>query len=125
MALDKSAILAALKPQTEEVEIPGGTVIVSQISATDYINLWTDPTMKGDGGEVDMAKFTPRLVAACVVDEAGNRIFTDEEADLLGKGASKPFAILADAARRLNGLSGEETKNSEPSPNADSSSDSA
>lgn len=112
MLLDKSAILSALKLKTESIELGSGTVIVSEIGASDYIELWTNPAYQTDG-EVDMAKFTPALLAYTIVDESGKRIFTVADVAELGRSAAVPFLKLAEASKRLNGLTGTEIKNSE------------
>lgn len=114
MVLDKSALLSALKLKTEEVEIDGGTVIVSEIGAADYIKLWTDPSNQTDG-EIDMVKFTPALLACTIVDQDGKRIFSNDDISELSRSAHAPFLKIAEAAKRLNGLSGSEIKNSESS----------
>src|ERR1035437_2707765 len=105
--------------KTEVVELKNGTAIVSQIGAGDYITLWSDPKnqKKDEEGKdvIDMARFTPALIAYSVVDEAGNRLFTEADIDRLAKFAQEPFLKLAEVARRLNGLTGEEAKNSDDS----------
>lgn len=112
MSLNRDMLLNTMKLKTEEVELGAGTVIVSEIGAADYIKLWTDPKTQKDG-TVDMARFTPALIAYAVVDETGNRIFTDADVDILARSSQGPFLKIAEVARKLNGLSGEETKNSE------------
>lgn len=103
--------------KTEVVTLKNGDAIVSQIGAGDYITLWSDPKNQKkdvDGKDViDMARFTPALIAYSVVDEAGNRLFTEADIDKLAKFAQEPFLKLAEVARRLNGFTGEEVKNSE------------
>lgn len=105
--------------KTEVVTLKKGDVIVSQIGAADYITLWSDPKnqKKDETGKdiIDMARFTPALLAYSVVDASGNRLFTEADVDRLAKFAQEPFLKLADVARRLNGLSGEEVKNSDDS----------
>jgi hypothetical protein len=124
MAFDRSSLLAAMKLKTEVVVVEGGEVIVSEIGAADYIKLWSDPKNQKDTGEkvikdgveeavmvIDMTKFTPALVAYSVVDEAGERLFTDEDVTLLARSSQAIFLKLAAVARKINGLSGEEIKN--------------
>ena len=106
------------------------------VGLKNYIKLWTDPRNQKVVGnelvngvevpktEVDMARFTPALISYTVTDEAGNRIFSDDDIDILSRSAQGPFLKLAEVARRLNGLSGEEVKNSEDSQKESSSSDS-
>ena len=112
MSLNRDMLLNTMKLKTEEVELGAGTVIVSEIGAADYIKLWSDPKNQKDG-TIDMSRFTPALIVYAVVDETGNRIFTDADVDILARSSQGPFLKIAEVARKLNGLSGEETKNSE------------
>jgi len=117
MALGKDALLEAGKPKTEVVIIEGGDVVISQIRADDYMSMWDDPTNKktGEDGKetIDMSKFTPALLVRCITDETGERIFTDEDASAVAQLSQKIFKILADKALELNGMKGDEVKNSE------------
>lgn len=108
---DKTELLKSLELKSEVVEIDGGEVNVSEIGAADYIKLWTDPANQTDGA-VDMAKFTPKLLAYCITDSCGNRVFSDDDVPAISRTSHGPFLKLAEVARRLNGLSGEEVKNS-------------
>ena len=120
--LNRAELLNELRLATESVDLGNGKqVIVSEIGAEDFIRLWTRPEYQVETGEekdgkpvttVDMAKFTPALVACSVGDEQGQRLFSDDDIKLLARGAQGPFMKLSDAARRLNGMAGGETKNS-------------
>lgn len=122
MVLDKEGLFAEMQPETELVSLKSGDVIVSDIGAEASMRLWTDPALQGADGETDMVKFTVALVALAVVDESGNRLFDNSDIERLSKSAKVPFGKLAAAAKRLNGLTGEEVKNSEETDSADSSS---
>lgn len=50
------------------------------------------------------------LLARCLVDESGERIFTDDEIDSLSSLPSDPMEPAFDAALRLSGYSEEESK---------------
>lgn len=127
MAMNRNSILEAMKLKTETVMLGDETVIVSEIGASDYIKLWTDPKNQKVVGdqivngvtvpktEVDMSRFTPALIAYAVVDEAGNRVFGDDDIEVLARSSQGPFMKLAEVVRKLNGLTGEEVKNSEDS----------
>jgi hypothetical protein len=112
MLLDKTALLAEFELKTEEVELKTGTVIVSELNGTDYLDLYTDPQYQIDG-VMDLKKLRPAMIARCVVDQDGNRVFSDEEASVVAKSASKPFLKLMEAVNRVNADSGDEIKNSE------------
>ncbi len=122
--MNKAELLTAMRLKTEAVELESGTVNVSEIGAADYIKLWTDPDNQTDG-KVDVAKFTPALVAFSVVDGKGKRIFSDDEIPTIARSSQAIFMKLAEAARRVNGLAGDAVKNSEPSQEESSASASA
>jgi hypothetical protein len=46
-----------------------------------------------------------RLLVRCISDEKGNRLFTDDQAEQLGKKSAKVLDRLFSVAQRLNGLS--------------------
>lgn len=111
MALDKAAILKAMALKTERIRVEGGEVIMSEISADDYMDAFNNPLSKTDG-EYDGTKFTALLVTRCIVNEKGQRVFDDTDIDVIRNGSSRVYTALVKAAQRLNGLSGDETKNS-------------
>lgn len=116
MILDKSGILSAMKLKTETVPFGDGEVIVSEIAAMDYIKLWTESSVEtgekdNEGNpitKIDMSKFTPALLAYSIVDEKGNRLFDDAECSLISRSSHEPFLKLAEVAKRMNGLIGDE-----------------
>ena len=87
--------------------------------------------VRGDGKDrkVDLTNMRARLVGLTVVDETGQRLFTDEEADLLGAKSGAALDRVFAISQKLNGLSGadveELTKNSSGVLSAVSTSDSA
>jgi ribosomal protein L12E/L44/L45/RPP1/RPP2 len=129
--LTKSAILAANDLKTEDVEVPewGGTVRVRSFTGRER-DAFEASMVQGDGKDrrVDLTNMRARLVGLTVIDEAGQRIFTDEEIDLLGAKAGAALDRVFAVAQKLNGLSGEDveelTKNSSGAPSAVSTSDS-
>ena len=70
-----------------------------------------------------------RLVGLTVIDETGQRLFTDDEVDLLGAKSGAALDRVFAVAQKLNGLSGadveELSKNSSGVPSAVSISASA
>jgi len=111
MALDKAAILAELQLQTERIPFGAGEVIVSEISAPEYLDIYNSPLSQNDAGEFDGTKFTALLTARCIVDEEGKRVFDDADADAIKSGASARYRKLVDAVNRINGLGGDTVKN--------------
>lgn len=128
MALNREALLGAMKLKTETVALDGGDVIMSELSGPDYIAAYSDPLNRKieEGKEVmNMGRFQATLIVKGAVDEAGDRLFSDEDINLVERGANGPFLKLAETARKLNGFSGEETKNSDDSQSESPFSDSA
>ena len=130
--LSKTAILAAQDLQTEELEVPewGGAVRVRSFTGRER-DAFEASMVRGDGRDrkVDLTNMRARLVGLTVIDEAGQRLFTDEEVDLLGAKSGAALDRVFAVAQKLNGLSGadveELSKNSSGVPSAVSISDSA
>ena len=82
--LSKTAILAAQDLQTEDVEVPewGGAVRVRSFTGRER-DAFEASMVRGDGRDrkVDLTNMRARLVGLTVIDETGQRLFTDEEVD--------------------------------------------
>jgi len=115
MSLSRQQILEMAALETETVD----GVIVSEIGAEDSMRLWLAPELKAPDGGVDMVKFTVALVTCAIVDDAGNRIFNDEDRPRVGRFKPAKFNRLSAVAKKLNGLTGEEVKNSEETDSGD------
>ena len=130
--LSKSAILCANDLQTEDVEVPewGGAVRVCSFTGRER-DAFESSMVRGDGRDrrVDLTNMRARLVGLTVIDETGQRLFTDEEADLLGAKSGAALDRVFAIAQKLNGLSGSDveelTKNSSGVPSVVSTSASA
>ena len=130
--LSKTAILAAQDLQTEDVEVPewGGTVRVRSFTGRER-DAFEASMVRGEGRDrkVDLTNMRARLVGLTVIDETGQRLFTDEEVDLLGAKSGAALDRVFAIAQKLNGLSGadveELSKNSSGVPSAVSTSASA
>lgn len=121
MSLNRAELLNVMRLKTELVTLDDGSnVIVSEVGAADYIKLWTNPEYQ-DGNTVDMAKLMPAMVAYSVVDDQGHRVFADDDIPTLARSAQGPFMKISDAVRRVNGMIGEESKNSKETALGDSS----
>lgn len=114
--MNREELLGALALKKETVAFQGGEVVVTELGAADIMKLWEDyPTTDGT------ANFTAALIAMCVLDDEGQKVFSAADIPLLTNSAQGAFFELSKASRAVNGIGGEEAKNSEPSP-ADSSS---
>lgn len=129
--LTRDAILAAEDLRTEEVPVPewGGSVIVRTLrgddrDAYDLACYASRKARKLAGQSEREDHIRSRLVAWTVVDEAGNRLFSDDDADALGQKSSAALDRVCDVAQRLNGVGAAEVaelaKNSGTEPGDDS-----
>lgn len=106
--LQKLDILSIGRLKTEAVEVDGGQILVSEIGAADSFALFSDPENQDAAKNIRMAIFGPKLVAMCVVDDDGNRIFSNEDAPALARLHPAVFGQMLNAAMRVNGLLGGE-----------------
>lgn len=108
-ALTKNAILTADDLPREPVEIRewGGTVHVRSMSAAER-DEWEASWLADDGkpktARERLRNLRARLAVLVLVDEGGNRLFADEDADALGKKSAPALDKVFAVARRLNGL---------------------
>ena len=127
--LNREAIFAAPDIQTEDVHIPqwGGTVRVKNLTASERDAFEeSTTTQRGNNLELNRKNFRAKLVALCVVDEEGKRIFDDKDIHKLGAKSAAAMDLLFAAASRLSGISKDDEeellKNSEGDQSEDSSS---
>jgi len=101
--LSKSQILSAVDHKTEDLEVKewGGTVRISTMSGSDR-DKWEADTYGGDKPKVD--DFRARFVALCLVNEKGERLFTDKEVAQLGAKSVAALDRVYRAAQKLNAL---------------------
>src|SRR5690606_40748699 len=86
--LSRDAILQAQDLPTERVEIPewNGEVIVRGLTAAERDQFEQSIVeTRGKDTRVNLRNIRAKLVALCVVDEEGKRLFKDEDAELLGR----------------------------------------
>lgn len=111
MLLTKDAILSANDLVTEDVEVPewGGTVRVRAISGTERDTFeQTIVTRRGKNVQTNLANIRAKMVALCVVDEAGQRLFNDSDVAALGKKSAAALDRVFTVAQRLAGLTDED-----------------
>jgi hypothetical protein len=117
MALTRDAILGAVDVQTEKVFVKewGDDVIVRGLTGDELDNFQGSirqfrPSFDGKGMEPVLVQdgMRAKLLVKCLVDEAGERLFTDQDAPALGAKNGSVIDRLYDVAARLSGLSEEE-----------------
>lgn len=101
--LSKEQILSANDLKTERVHVPvwGGDVIVKSLTGIER-DRFEDHCLKDHGKTCE--GIMALLVALAVVDESGNRMFTEADIDALGKKSAAALSVLYEAAMRLNSL---------------------
>lgn len=129
MLLTKEAILAADDLVTEDVAVPewGGTVRVRAISGAERDAFeQAIVTRKGKNVTTNLANIRAKLVAICVVDESGQRLFGDKDVLLLGTKSAAALDRVFTVAQQLAGLTDKDVdelaENLEPGQSDDSTS---
>lgn len=128
--LTKAQILAAQDIKTEPVEVPewGGEVLVRGLSGAERDG-FEDRIIKREGKQsrVVLKDVRAKLVAICMVDGQGERMFSDAEVADLTKKSAAALQRVFEVAQRLSGLTDADAeeleKNSGSVPAEDSLSD--
>jgi len=120
MALDRKSILAADDVRKEKIAVPewGGDVFLRVLTGTDR------DRFEESYSEQKMKAFRIRFLLLAVCDEAGQRLFGDDEGDVLGKKSSVVINRLFEAGWKLNAFTQEAVdalgEDSQPVPSGDS-----
>lgn len=105
--LTKEDILNANDLETQEVHVPewGGSVLVSSISghAKDKLEL-------SFSSKTTIENVRARIVAMCLVDDAGNLLFNDSDITKLGKKSAKALDRVFNVAQKLNAIGDKEVE---------------
>lgn len=110
MTLSKDQILAADDLTVWDVDVPewGGTVRVRSLTGTERDAYEASIVqVQGNTRKLRMENARAKLVALCLVDDQGERLFSDKEAAALGAKSGKVLDRLFDVAAALSGLSTE------------------
>ena len=111
--LNRDQILAINDIQTAVVHVPewGGDVNVRGLTALERDRLMAEFFDLEGGGRMKpdkAAEYRVKLAVLCVIDENGERMFADNDTELLGKKNPKAIERIADTVARLSGISEEE-----------------
>jgi hypothetical protein len=119
MTLTRDAILKAEDLKKELVKVPewGGDVYIRCMTGTERDLFESEAyTVKGKDVQINRENFRARLLVRVLVDEKGDRLFTDKDIAALGAKSAKPLDRIFAVAMRVNGLSRDDveelTKNS-------------
>lgn len=105
--LSRDAIVSVDDRQYDDIEVPewGGTVRVRGMSGAQRDDYETSIIeQRGNDRKVNLRNARAKLVARCIVDEAGMTIFTSEDVPALGRKSAVALERVFDAARRLSGM---------------------
>jgi len=105
-------ILEAPAPEMELVSVPewGGAVFVRPMTGTerDSFEASIMHEVKGANGKTEWKptfdNLRARLCVRCMCDAQGNRLFTDEQAIVLGRTSAKALDRVYSVAQKLNGV---------------------
>lgn len=128
--LTRDQILTAQDISREEVHVPewwDGTVLVQGLNGEERDALEGSMIKgKGKNAEVNLANLRAKLVARSIVDEDGNRLFSDHDIPALAKKSAAALDRVYTVAQRLSRITQEDvdelTKNSETAPSEGSGS---
>ena len=130
--LNADEILGKDDSQYEDVDVPewGGTVRVRSLTADERDAFDESITKlsgngKGQTREIIMKGIRAKLVSRSLIDDKGDRLFTDAQVETLGKKNATVLDRLFAIAQRLSGLSKDDVEKlagkSAPAPSASSS----
>lgn len=107
MFLTKDQILQANDLPFEDVEVPewGGKVRVRALTGAERDAFEASIVVrKGNRAELNPVNMRAKLVALTIVDENGNRIFSDSDIEALGRKSASALDRVFQVAQRLSGL---------------------
>lgn len=125
--LTKEQILNANDLETQTVDVPewGGSVRIREMTGSER-DAFEQATLKKNGKNYDLnlSNIRARLCSLCIVDEYGQRMFSDSDISALSAKSSRALDRLFSLCQKLNGLNKEDvdelSKNSLPARNDDS-----
>jgi hypothetical protein len=112
MTLTKEAIMSASDLSSRVVSVPewGGDVRVRMLSAEEIEKFYTERHRNKTVGGMDVGMVRAGLVSMALVDDNGNRLFTDEEACNLNTKNNHVIQRLFDVVAEMNGMTEESKK---------------
>ena len=118
--LTKENILKADDLKTETVKVPewGGSVVIKEMTGSER-DTFEQATYHKNGSdyEVNMKDMRARLCAICMVDDKGERLFTDADVSALSGKSAKALDRVFSRSQKLNAISSKDVeelaKNSE------------
>jgi len=106
--LTKEQILRVKDIETRTVNVPewGGDVLVRSLSATER-DYFESKLVDQSGGKVraNLQNIKARLASMAIVDEDGNRVFTEQEIAILGTKSAAALNRISEAITDMSGIS--------------------
>lgn len=104
MLLNKDAILSKDDSKHIDLEVPewGGTVRIATMSG--FARDRFEASVLGKNGSLNHSNIRAKLVAACLVDDKGELMFSEKDVAALGKKSSKVLDMIFSEAQKLNGI---------------------
>ena len=111
--LDRDAILNVVDLKPEVVEVPewGGSLYIRMLTASERDKF--EASCVGTGKKQNLSNIRARLVVLCACDEAGERLFTDGDAEALGRKSASAVDKVFGACSKLNGFSSQDIEDLE------------
>jgi hypothetical protein len=113
MVLSRDDVLKHSEVVTERLEVPewGGEVIVRGMTGRER-DSWEASMFEQRGKKMiaNPDNVRAKLVARCVIDEDGRRLFMDSDTDALGGLSAAPISRIYDVAARLSGVTEEDVE---------------
>ena len=108
LILSKEDILKVNDLKTKKIKVPewGGDVIISVMTAADR-DIFEMSMINADGS-VSKESIRARVASLTLVDEQGNRLFTDKDLIALGKKSGTALTRVYDASQKLNRITDED-----------------
>ncbi len=109
--LTRDAILQAEDLPTEDIEVEewGGAVRVRALTGAERDAFEQSIVeQRGKSTRMNLRNIRAKLVALTVVDADGKRLFSDKDAELLGKKSAAALDRVFEVAQKLSGLSPED-----------------
>ena len=111
--LTREQILQADDLKTESVEVVewGGMVLMRGLTGTERDALEGSMIeIRGKSRQLKLENIRAKLVAMTIVDEAGKRLFSDEDVRELGHKSASALQRVFEVAQRLSGLRAEDVE---------------
>jgi hypothetical protein len=115
MVLDRDSILQSEDRSFEVVDVPewgpGAQVRVSSLSGSERDTFEASiTTRRGTEVSVNLVNARAKLVVLTIVDDEGNRVFTDDDVFEVGKKNATALNRIFEVAQRLSGLTEDDVK---------------